>query len=63
VSLGSSANGGVAGHICNRLKRHGKQNGIYTKSRRGKRCLNACMSCTDDGNAASERILVILGLI
>ena len=49
VSLGGSADRGIAGHIGDCVKRHSEKHGIDTHSCRRKRCLDACMTGADYG--------------
>jgi hypothetical protein len=50
MSLCTTADRGVAGHITNRVKVGGEKHGGYTHSRRGKSCLDTCVTCADYGN-------------
>jgi hypothetical protein len=50
VPLGRTANRGVAGHIGNRFKGHGKQYRVHAHAGGGKGCLNTGVAGANDGN-------------
>ena len=63
VTLGGSADRGVAGHVGDRLQGHCKENGVHTEPSRRQSRLNSCMSRTNNSDAARKRIFTFLWLI
>ena len=57
MSLGSSSDGRVAGHISDCIEGHGKDCCLCTQASRSKRCLDARVSCTDDSNLIFPHII------
>ena len=50
VPLCRAADGGVAGHVGDRLQGHGKKNGVHAETCGGKRRLNAGVTRADDND-------------
>ena len=50
MPLSRTSDGGVAGHIGNRLEGHSEEHGVHSRPCRRKSRLNACVPCAYNGN-------------